>query len=288
MRRIIRSSAYAPLLRECAGFLASCGKFEVLVVAASRGAADDLVRSRCEVGFAGVHRTTLTGLAAELAALDLAERDLAPMSQLSREAMAARVIHKLRDGGIPYFGEVAHTRGLAHAAANTVSELRLERVDRDGLSATSAPGRDLARILTLYEQELSGASLGDLAVLFDCAIRAASGGRHRLLGLPVLLVDVRLEFAAQRELLSAVIKHAPRVLATTLSGDPRAVERIEKACDAPVEDLTEAPGVRALDRSRTWLFSAKVPLVPAQDASLDCFSAAGEGLECVEIARRIL
>ena len=261
----------------------------MLVVAASRGAADDLVRSSCEVGFAGVHRTTLTGLAAELAALDLAERDLAPMSQLSREAMAARVIHKLRDGGIPYFGEVAHTRGLAHAAANTVSELRLERVDRDRLSATSAPGRDLARILTLYEQELAGASLGDLAVLYDCANAVARGGRHRLLGLPLLLVDVRLEFAAQHELLSAVIKHAPRVLATTLSGDPRAVEMIERACGAAVEDVGETPRARALDRSRIGLFSTKVTIAPAQqDASLDCFSAAGEGLECVEIARRIL
>jgi ATP-dependent helicase/nuclease subunit B len=260
----------------------------VLVVAASRGAADDLVRSSCEAGFAGVHRTTLTGLAAELAALDLAERDLAPMSQLSREAMAARVIHKLRDGGIPYFGEVAHTRGLAHAAANTVSELRLERVDRNRLSATSAPGRDLARILTLYEHELAGASLGDLAVLYDCAILAAGGGQHRLLGLPLLLVDVRLEFAAQRELMSAVIQHSPRVLATTLSGDTRAIEMLEKACDAAVEEVAETPGARSLDRSRTWLFSANVPHAPAQDASLDCFSAAGEGLECVEIARRIL
>src|SRR5260370_16648302 len=92
VRRIIRSSAYAPLLRECAGFLASCGESEVLVLAASRGAADDLVRSSCEVGFAGVHRTTLTGLAAELAALDLAERDLAPMRQISPHAMAAPVL----------------------------------------------------------------------------------------------------------------------------------------------------------------------------------------------------
>ncbi|MDP8981058.1 MAG: PD-(D/E)XK nuclease family protein [Acidobacteriota bacterium] len=289
MRRVVRSSAYAPLLRECADFLASCGETEALVLAASRGAADDLVRSSCQLGFAGVHRTTLTGLAAQLAALDLAERDLAPMSQLSREAMAARVIHKLRDGGIPYFGEVAHTRGLAHAAAKTVSELRLERVDRKRLSDTSAPGRDLARILTLYEQELAESSLADLAILYDRAIAVARDGKHRLLGLPLVLVDVRLEFAAQRELLSAVIRHAPRVLATVLSGDTRAVEMLQEACGVvAAEDLAEAPGVGALDRSRTGLFSTSATRDPAQDASLDCFSAAGEGLECVEIARRIL
>src|ERR1700732_2428715 len=41
-------------------------------------------------------------------------------------------------------------------------------------------------------------------------------------------------------------------------------------------------------RHACWPRLFRVTQAPAQDASLDCFSAAGEGLECVEIARRIL
>jgi len=168
VRRIIRSSAYAPY---CASVRVPriVRRIRSVVVAASRGAADDLVRSSCEVGFAGVHRTTLRVWRPSWPRMDLAERDLAPMSQLSREAMrhddpqAARWRHSV------FWGSGAHARAGA-CGCNTVSELRLERVDRDRLSASSDPG-GIWLASCLVRTRAGGSSLADLAVLSTVRLR---------------------------------------------------------------------------------------------------------------------
>jgi len=123
VRRIIRSSAYAPLLRECAGFLASCGESEVLWCGiAGSGRRSGAIKLRSRIRRRPQDHAYGSGGRAGRAGS--AERDLAPMSQLTgrpcgtSDPQAARWRHSV-------FWEVAHTRGLAHAAANTVSELRL-------------------------------------------------------------------------------------------------------------------------------------------------------------------
>ena len=52
------------------------------------------------------------------------------------------------------------------------------------------------------------------------------------------------------------------------------------------EDLDTKPPATTLDRVRTWLFSSEQPPAAPPDPEL-LFSAPGESLECVEIARRI-
>ena len=264
---------YAVLLDKAAEFVRRLDDYpEILVVGQTRGAADDFVRTACRTGLLGVHRTTLTGLAVDLAQQPLAQAGLAPLSGLSMQALVARVIHGLRDGLIPYFEPVADTPGLARAVAATIAELRLNGVQPAAVAATARPGHDLARMAALFEKELAARSLADFALLLRLAIAAAREGRHRLLGLPVVLLDVDLDSKLLRELLDAVVERAPAVF------DGR---------------LGPAPGSnghdgRTLDRIRQFLFVEAVPPDGEPDASLDYFSAAGESLECVEIARRIL
>src|SRR5207247_7257600 len=85
-------------------------------------------------------------------------------------------------------------------------------------------------------------------------------------------------------LLAALISRSPRVLAATLNGDEEALARM---LDAPAEDVNPGGTGSRLDRVRTWLFSPQAPQSEIEDDTLDYFSAPGEGMECVEIARRV-
>ena len=117
-----------------------CGTIRRFVVLAqSRGAADDFVRAACRTGLLGVHRMTLTGLAVDLAEGPLARAGTGARSGgLSAEAMVARVIHKLKAESIPYFQPVADTPGLARAVA------RHDRRVAPGRRAAGASGGDRA------------------------------------------------------------------------------------------------------------------------------------------------
>jgi len=258
------------LLDRAAEFLGSLKEYpEIVVLAQSRGAADDFVRAACGTGRAGMHRMTLTGLAVDLAEGPLASAGLTPVGGLGAEAMVARVIHKLKAESIPYFQPVADTPGLARAVARTIAELRLEGLPPERVAATGLPGRDLARMAALYEEELANRSAADFALLLRHAIAAAREGKHRLLGLPVVLLDVDPDGSLRRELAEAVLERAPALFDGRLAGG------------AGIQPAN------TLDRIRQSLFAETVAPCGEPDDTLDYFSAAGESLECVEMARRI-
>jgi CRISPR/Cas system-associated exonuclease Cas4 (RecB family) len=271
------------LLDAAGEFLQSLpGAQEILVVAQTRGAADDFVRSACPAGLLGVHRTTLTGLAVDLAEGTLARAGLAPAGGLSAEAMVARVIHKLKAESIPYFRPVADTPGLARAVAATIAELRLQGARPLQVAETGLPGRDLARMAMLFEQELAERSTADFALLLQYAIAAAREGKHRLLGLPLVLLDLDLESKLVRDLAEAVLERAPTALVAQAL--PPAASTLLSAQRA---QLASVGPPTTLDRIRQSLFAESAPPAGDPDETLDYFSAAGESLECVEIARRI-
>jgi len=236
VRHLVQSSSYAVLLDAAGEFLDSLLHSsedypEILILAQSRGAADDFARQCCQTGagLLGAHRTTLTGLGVDLAEAPLAHAGLSPLSGLSTEAMVARIIHKLKPRSIPYFRPVADTPGLARAVAASLAELRLEGVRPEQVAATGRPGQDLAQMAALFEEELAAAHAADFAILLQYAIAAARAGKHRLLGLPVLLLDVDLESALRRQLAEAVLAHAPVVFAACLAGDRKNITVLEPA-----------------------------------------------------------
>jgi len=334
---------------------------EVLVLGSTRGAADDFVRASCRTrpGRAGVHRFTVTQLAATLATEPMAERSLAPMSGLGTEALAARSIHACREAGeLDYFRPVADTPGLARALASTLNELRLQGIAAERLAAAGAPGQDLSRLLARYESELVARSLADLATLFRLAADVAAQSTHRLVGLRTLLLDVSIDSRSKKEFVAALVRKSPIVVATAIAADAHTIRALKEIlgveaedCDkfseerslknaglkpaatkledaglkpaatkrgqldnaglkpaatkrdqhggeanAPVQgvfqySVTEAekePWLEdsSLDRVRRCIFSPEAPVPKPMDKSVEFFSAAGEGLECVEIARR--
>ena len=266
---MVASNSNAVLLDAARKFIAEwSAKGEVVVLGATKAAADECVRAAAD-GCLGVHALTLTQLAASVAAPVMGAAGLAPLTRLGAEAVAARVVYQAVQGRkLQYFRPVADTPGFARAVASTLTELRLERVTANDLKRAGKPGADLAYLLAQFGEQLEERALADLADVLALASREIAG--HRLAGIPMVLLDLPLDHRAQREFADALAAHAPEVLEAVIS--PAAGTLPDKP--APLE------------RVRRYLFSPEAPELPGAPADL-IFSAAGEGLECVEIARRI-
>ncbi|HEU0033845.1 MAG TPA: PD-(D/E)XK nuclease family protein [Kofleriaceae bacterium] len=291
MRRVVCAGRAELRLREASVWLASCtaapgaqaAGTEVLVLGASYEAASELIRATATgsgTGF-GWHRMTLGRLAAELAKHALAERDLAPLGTLPLEALCARIVHRMRgDGTLGRLAAVADQPGLPRALARTLTELRMA-----GARTVDDPVLDAA--LAAIASELASSRLADRAHVFELATAvAASGARHPLLGLPIVLLDVPVRSLAEQRLLHAVIARASGVLATVPAGDERSLRALADLV-APAESIEPAPE-RSLERVQRHLFTGSVPAQAPLDASVAIFSAPGESRECVELARRVV
>ena len=206
------ASSYAALHVEAARLLKELSATsEVLVLAASKGAAGDFVRQSAAGGFLGVHTLTLAHLAAALATRQVSSRQLTPLSTLSQEALVARVVYENRTR-LDYFGPVADRPGFIGALSRTLLELRLDEIELAQLAATGAPGEDLARLAAAYQRELETQSLADLAQLYRLALETKS---HHLLHLPTILLDVPIRTRLSKRLIAKL----SQVHAFTLSAD---------------------------------------------------------------------
>ncbi|MEJ7599982.1 MAG: hypothetical protein WKG01_18895 [Kofleriaceae bacterium] len=284
-RRVVRAARAELRLREAAAWLGARGADEqVLVIGATPDAASEVIRDVTlarGTGF-GWHRFTLGRLAAELAKVELARRDLAPVGQLPIEALCARVVHRLRvDGKLGRLEAVVDQPGLPRALARTALELRMAG------ASTVAGDPELAAALAALDEELSRARLADRSLVYRIATEvAASGEPHLLLGHAILLIDVPLRSIVERELVTMLARCTPDVLATVPAGDDPTERHLHEILQTEAEPLVEPPG-DSLRRVQQSLF-APTGEVAELDRSVAIFSAPGESRECVEIARRVL
>jgi CRISPR/Cas system-associated exonuclease Cas4 (RecB family) len=296
MTRLIESSSARLRLDAARAFVGDrAARGDVWIVAASRGAADDLARAiAAESGATiGLHRFSLGQLALRLAGPVLADDERAPATFLGSEAVAARAtFDALRDGGLPYFAPVARTPGFPRALARTVQELRLAGVAPARLGGLPLGGADLAALLQRFDDQFGSARAIDRAALFDAATRAlpAAGSQRPAL----LLLDVPIESDAELRFVRALLGLAspnlrppsPDALVTVPFGDLATLDRLRSL--GLTEDVLEQQDDSDLASLRRHLFADTVP--PHRDAAGDVvfYSAPGEGREAVEIARRIL
>jgi CRISPR/Cas system-associated exonuclease Cas4 (RecB family) len=324
--RLVESSAAHLRLDAARSFLKEHARTsDVLVVGASRGAVDDLVRGVIvQTGAAvGIHRFSLTQLAARLAAPVLADEERAPVTQLGSEAVAARAAFEAgRDGALQYFAPVARTPGFPRALGRTLQELRLADVTSDRLSGLPLGGADLAALLDRFDAQFAAAAATDRAALFEAAalaLRGRSAWADSLRRLPVLLLDVPIDSRAEQMFVAALLEidmqlklratnaarapapahaHATnaaraqsklrttKVLITMPFGDVAALDRFRELGIEP--DVLEQQG--PTDLAALWHMLFRDYPAPERTSAGDVvfFSAPGEGRECVEIARRIL
>ncbi|WP_438034549.1 PD-(D/E)XK nuclease family protein [Sorangium sp. So ce204] len=318
---VITSPSAAARLDRAVGWLRRRRPAErVLLVGASVEGVSELARAsiRGRRATFGWHRLTLGRLAAALAMPALAERGLVPASALAIEALCARTLDGLaQDGLLGRFARVADRPGLPRAVARTLDEARLSGVAPDAL----APA-DLDRIAHAFDAALDDAGLADRAIVLRLAAeraRAADDGdprsRHPLLGLPMLLLDLPVRFALERELLEAVAARSPDALATVPAGDAASLRHLQAALRSPPRRVSltavsaahdgagagngvddgaddgagdEPPPVApstSLARLQEHLFDPLTDDAPGLGDEVEILSAPGESRECVELAR---
>jgi CRISPR/Cas system-associated exonuclease Cas4 (RecB family) len=257
----------------------------VVIIGATRGAADDLAREAAASSAAtfGIQRFSLTQFAARTAIVALAGESVTPSTWLGAEAVSARVTFDARrEGTLRYFTPVSGSPGFPRALARTLQELRLAHVPASRLAPLGPAGPDVAWLLERFQDCFASASSVDRADLF----RAAASRLHARFDL-VILLDVAIEHAADRQLVGAIVDAATRTVATAPPGDAETLD-CYASMNATRQDANET-GDDDLAYLRRFLFKPDVePVQREQDGSLEFFSAPGEGRECVEIARRIL
>ncbi len=272
----------------------------MLLVAPTRGAADDLVRGGLAPGTGafGVHRVTPSQLVADLATAGLAAAGLAPVTGLGTRALAARAVADALEGDtLSYFTPVAQYPGFARALAFTLRELREFQVKAPELARAGAPATDLVRLKAAYEAALQQYRLVDEPALWELAREAVRERQHAFVGLPLLLLDLSPRNELEAALLSDLVASSPRALATLVAGDETARSLSMRVFGTEVKDLDPEQGAgqeaSRLERLRRWIFldpdpGAQGPVTDAKtDTSVAFVAAPGEGRECVEIARRI-
>ena len=288
--RIVESAAAELRLAQVRAFLdRHLGTGDVVIVCASRGAADDLARSMAASRPAtlGLHRFSFTQLAARLAAPVLAARGMAPATYLGSEAVAARsVFDARRDGELSYFGPVSDLPGFPRALAKTLQELRLAQLGPRPLENLPYGGPDLAILFEKFEGQFSTASATDRATLFEAGGEGVGLTTAPPVGVPLVLVDVPLESAAEFAFFKTIVGASPDVLITVPFGDVAALDRLKTFGVEP--EVLEHRGTSDLVALRRYLFASSQPPERAPVGDVTLFSAPGEGREAVEIARRIL
>ena len=287
--RAVRSGSSRVRLEAALQFLRDNRRFEeALIVAATRGAADDCARAlAAERGVAfGVHRLSVTQAAARLAMADLAAHGRTPVTGLVYQALATRAtFDAAQHETLDYLSPVRHTPGFPRALTTTLTELRLHDVAAEQLTALRRSGADLADLLARVEALLDAAGASDRAALFESA-RAGLERSSEYAGIPVLLLDVPLDSAVESRFLLALARRSSRALVTLPDGDAAAQRTLAAAgieVDARAED-----GDNDLVRLHRHLFDEHPPPPRSRTGELIWLSAPGEARECVEIARRVL
>src|SRR5687767_334136 len=296
--RLVESSATELRLREARAFVADrLTRGDVMVIGATRGAADDLARAiaRSVGATIGLHRLSLTQLAARLAAPSLAVGGRTPATGLGSEAVAARAAFEAQQAGaLHYFEPVAQMPGFARALSRTLQELRLADVSPAALTTLPFGGRDLAALLERFEEQFAGASSSDRAVLFKVAtdaVRLPTPGSRipdpasRMtdsasvagvdLAAPLLLLDVPLDSRAEFLFVRALMQASRDVLITVPFGDITALNRLE--AEGVLPTVLKPEGESDLDALRLRMFAGKQPLEREPTGEVRFFSAPGEG-----------
>ncbi|HKM99326.1 MAG TPA: hypothetical protein VJX23_02330, partial [Candidatus Binataceae bacterium] len=293
-REIVRSTRAADRIAAARAWLAAApAAAEVLVVAPTREAADDLVRELAAArgAVAGIHRLTPGRLAGLLAAEVTASSCLAPATELAAQAIAARaVFHFVPSGKLKHFAPVADRPGFAEALARTIAELRLNNVGARALARIGDGGAELALLLARFDEELAAARLIDRAGMLAIAADAVRGNPlPRFAGIPALFLDVAVESVRERDLIAALAERAPRFLATVPAGDERSAAMLASAVGVAISDppRNREASASSLASLQRHLFVDTAPSERSLDETVAVTSAPGEMHECVEIARRI-
>lgn len=284
--RVVESvSAHLRLAEASAFLLDRPADSSVTIVAASRGAADELVRrvARARGATLGLERLSLSQAAARAAASVLAARAQVPTTVLGAEAVAARAAFEvMQRDGLRYLAPVAGLPGFPRALSRTLEAVRGVGLASGALEPVEPAGADLARLLARADAELAAAGALPRAGFFEVAAESVD----ETWSCPLLLLDVPITTPSEERFVTALTARASHVCATLPGRDEPSRLALERA--GGVREVLDESGEGDLPSLRRHLFAETAPKPRALDGTLTFLSAPGEGREAVEIARRVL
>ena len=291
MFRVLKSTSSTERMAGAAEFIRSFPPAtELLIIGVFRDAVDDFVRGLARSAGAtfGLHRFSLTQLAARLAIGKLAAAGVAPSSAVGAEALAVRAAYEAATRNeLPYFAPVANFPGFGRATAATINDLRSAGIPAETLRRLEESGPDNSALLERFEEQIGEVSVGDRAILFQAALEEVRAGadfaRH-----PLLFLDVPIHSAIERAFLVELASAGEDVLFTCPTGDLRTLDNLRRIPGVQDKAAPVVPGESSLARLGFYLFSETTPPEGKPDDEVVFFSAPGEERESVEIARRIL
>ncbi len=291
MKNLITSFSVDQRLNAATNFLERFAGEEVLVVASTRMAADELVRSMClRTGAVfGAHRFTPAQLAIEAATKRLSADGKTILAGVAVDALAARAVHACRERReLRWFESVARTPGFFRALASTLIELRLNRIETEPLRKSGTSGEDLAALLKEFDSNLDQTGVADLAEIYQTAADAIRNGEFSISKFPILLLDVAPLSSVEQDFIRALTGESPEVVATAHARDEESVAILASILGVS-PTITEATAeLSALGRLREHVFQVESPPAGSTDRTVDFISATDESRECVEIARTII
>ncbi|MGE3276556.1 MAG: PD-(D/E)XK nuclease family protein [Vicinamibacterales bacterium] len=292
LRVISSPSAAARVSAATAAVSRAAGSQRVLIVGATRAAADELALAvaRERGALFGVSRVGLFEQAARLALPELAHDRRSPTGMLGAEAVVTRAAFEARQrAALGYFAPVADLPGFPRAAARTLAEVEHAGIGIEPLAALDGAGRDLGVLLGLAEEEAARAGTATRSDVLAVAARVLTDAPARLQADLVVLLDVSVTNVAEERYLAALVNAATEVFATVPAGDARTAEALARITGGAPPVPAEADGGSDLERLQRFLFSLDTPPSGgAADDSVHVYSAPGEGREAVEVARRVL
>ena len=236
MARAVSSTSSRARIQAALAFLTQhTADAELTIVAASRGAADELARALVAARGAtfGVSRYGFNELVARLAAPVLARARVAPASPLSLEAVAARASFEQADD-LRYFEPVARMPGFPRSVARTLGELALAGVEAGRLAALGDSGADLADLERGLRAETERSGLVGRADVLRAASAAVATSSLVAAGRPLVLLDVPIDGPLETALVGALLVRAGSAL-FTVAADDRATTDALKTLDVPVD-----------------------------------------------------
>lgn len=271
---------------------------EVLVVGPSRAALDELAFAHARRFGAtfGVHRKTLAGLAAELAAPLIARAGATLAPPLAMLAVATDVAARaLADGSVPLLQRkppeaarsAAESPGFSAALLRTLDELRLAGVTPERLVALGGVPGEVGRLYRAYASELDVRNLADRARVLATAEVALHGSPWATM--PVLCFDVALRHRLERAFAGALLSGERPALVVAPSGDTTTIAHLRALglAAAPPAAAPPKPST-GLDAFRARLFGDEDTSPLDNDDHVSMTAAPGEAIEALEIVRSIL
>src|SRR5215471_12073099 len=217
MKKLVTAFETGSRLAEAIEFLGPFRDQEVLVIAGTRAAADELVREICNRAGSlfGVRRYTLLQLAVEAATERLVDAGKTMLAGVAVDALAARAVYECRrQEKLDWFEAVARTPGFFRALASTLSELRLNNISPEQLANSVPSGSDLSHLLIEYGKTLDASGLADAASIYEAATAAVGAGAFFGKRFPILWLDVAPISHFEREFIRSLANQSGNILAT--------------------------------------------------------------------------